>query len=84
MNIYVTTDISLTPVERAEMLVAGVFSNVKSLEDFMRSYPLVDFRDITKDLMELQDRVMTLAVKADKIKRNEDLDAVIDAGGISI
>ena len=56
----------------------------KSLEDFMRAYPLVDFRDITKDLMELQDRVMTLAVKADKIKRNEDLDAVIDAGGSSI
>lgn len=84
MNIYVTTETSMTPVERAEHLVAGIFSSLKSLEDFMRSYPLVDFRDIEKDLMEVQDRIMSLAVKAGKVRRNEELDAVIDAGGISI
>lgn len=84
MNIYVTTETSMTPVERAEALVAGIFSSVKALEDFMRSYPLVDFREIEKDLMDIQDRVVGLAVKADKFRRNEELDAVIDAGGISI
>lgn len=84
MNIYVTTETSLTPVERAEALVAGIHSSVKSLEDFMRFYPLVDFRDIEKDLMDIQDRVVGLAVKADKFRRNEELDAVLDAGGISI
>ncbi len=77
MNILVNPEASMTPVERAEALLAGIFSNIKSLETFMKSYPLVDFRDLEPDLMNAQDRIMNLAVKADKFKRQEELDGVL-------
>lgn len=83
MNIFIAPEKSMTPNERAEALVAGLLSHVNSLEAFMRAYPLVDFRAIEKDLMDVQDRVVGLAVKADKSRRNEELDAIIDAGGLS-
>ncbi len=83
MNILVNQDTSMTPVERAEALLAGIFSNIKSLETFMKSYPLVDFRDLERDLMNAQDRIMNLAVKADKFKRQEELDEMLARDGLT-
>lgn len=77
MNIYVTTETSMTPVERAEALVAGMFSSLKALEDFMRVYPVEDFRTVVSDLMVIQDRVMDCAIHANRIQRNELLDNLI-------
>lgn len=81
MNILVNPENSMTPVERAEVLLAGIFSNIKSLELFMRSYPLEDFRDLHDDLMKAEDRIMDLAVKSNKIKRQEELDAMLEREG---
>jgi hypothetical protein len=83
MNILVNPETSMTPVERAEALLAGIFSNIKSLETFMKSYPLVDFRDLERDLMNAQDRIMNLAVKADKFKRQEELDEMLARDGLT-
>lgn len=77
MNIYVTTETSMTPVERAEALVAGVFSSLKALEDFLQVYPVEDFRTVVSDLMVIQDRVMDCAIQANRIQRNELLDNLI-------
>jgi hypothetical protein len=43
----------------------------------MESYPLVDFRDLEPDLMNAQDRIINLAVKADRFKRQEELDEML-------
>jgi len=83
MNILVNPETSMTPVERAEALLAGIFSNIKSLETFMKSYPLVDFRDLERDLMNAQDRIVSLAVKADKFKRQEELDEMLARDGLT-
>jgi len=83
MNILVNPETSMTPVERAEALLAGIFSNIKSLETFMKSYPMVDFRALERDLMNAQDRIMNLAVKADRFKRQEELDEMLARDGLT-
>ncbi len=83
MNILVNPETSMTPVERAEALLAGIFSNIKSLENFMKSYPMVDFRDLERDLMSAQDRIVSLAVKADKFKRQEELNEMLARDGLT-